>query len=852
MSIHLTKRLFLAFMAFSIVHSSGAQSIYVSTLGDDRNPGTKEKPVASFDRAQVLVSKTPGSEAINVIFASGTFYLANTVIIKAGNSMGSHSSVTYQAAQEGQTILSGGSLLNLRWQPAGKGIFEADVPVNSSIDQLYINGMRQRMARYPNAVEGKNVFDTWDLSHTAVNDSVSDPLTPARIAKWKNPEGGYIHAMHSALWGDMHWIIKGKNADGTLKFEGGWQNNRPSAMHPVFRMVENIFEELDAPGEWFFNSSEGKLYYIPGPGIDINTAQVEIVRLRHLIEFEGSKEQPIRNIHLKGFVFRHVARTFMDNKEPLLRSDWTVYRGGAIVFNGAEDCSITDCEFDQVGGNTIFVNNYNRRITIRGCYIHNSGANGIAFVGDPATVRSPIFRYGNQDYEKIDKTPGPKGDNFPGDCLVEDCLITKTGRDEKQTAPVQISISHKIRVSHCSIYDVPRAGINISEGTFGGHIIENCDIFNTVLETGDHGSFNSWGRDRYWTPDVKATCVAVAKEPTMPFWDMLEPNIIRNSRWRCDHGWDIDLDDGSTQYRLYNNLLLNGGLKMREGYDRIASNNIIINNGLHPHVWFINSGDVFKNNIVFKEYQPAIMDYAIAADGKWGKEIDFNFYVGGEERKEREEREERKEREEREERKEGEEGEEGEDCKSMMLRFGGNGCDRNSICGDPMFVDAANGDFRVKEGSPLITLGFVNFPMDQFGVIKATLKKIAKTPEIPAVSIQSPVLPGLEKLVFYWLGTGIMEITGNALSAFGVSLQSGGVALNHVPANSAAAKMGFHSGDLIQEVNGKIILSIRDMKESLDKGKNRANRNEFIVIRNQGKIKIVTDQALPSITKSDK
>lgn len=56
-------------------------------------------------------------------------------------------------------------------------------------------------------------------------------------------------------------------------------------------------------------------------------------------------------------------------------------------------------------------------------------------------VRSPLFRYGNQNYETMDMTPGPLGDNYPQDCWVDDCLITMTGRDEKQTAPVQISMS---------------------------------------------------------------------------------------------------------------------------------------------------------------------------------------------------------------------------------------------------------------------------------------------------------------------------------------------------------------------------------------------------------------------------
>lgn len=694
------RRVFTILIITVIFSNLYGQTIYVSPTGDDRNSGSRNKPVASVNQAQKLARGFDASESVQVVFLKGTYYLGQTLKFTVADSKNSGASVIYRAENEGEAVLSGGSLLSLQWEAAGNGILVAAVPENSIIDQLYINGIRQRMARFPNAVAGKNVFDSWDLNHSAVYNPERDPLKPERISEWKNPAGGYIHAMHSALWGDMHWLITGKDNKESVQYEGGWQNNRPSPMHGVYRMVENVFEELDAPGEWYFNTGSSQLYYIPDPGTDMKKARVEIVRLKHLVEFSGSRENPVRFVHLQGFVFRHAARTFMDNKEPLLRSDWTVYRGGSVVYEGAEDCSLSGCEFDQVGGNTVFVNNYNRRITIRGCYIHNSGANGIAFVGDPATVRSPLFRYGRQDYENIDRTPGPRGDNFPEDCLVEDCLITLTGRDEKQTAPVHISISRKIRISHCSIYDVPRAGINISEGNFGGHTIEYCDVFNTVLETGDHGSFNSWGRDRYWTPDVKETCVQVAAEPSMPFWDITEPNIIRNCRWRCDHGWDIDLDDGSTHYRIYNNLLLNGGLKMREGYDRIATNNIIINNSLHPHVWYENSGDIFKNNIVFTGYRPAIMDNVIAPEGRWGRELDYNLFVCGSEE---------------------------------MTRFARNGCDLHSITGDPLFESASNGDFRVRQGSPANNLGFVNFPMDQFGVVKPSLKAIAKTPAIPQV-----------------------------------------------------------------------------------------------------------------------
>ena len=55
----------------------------------------------------------------------------------------------------------------------------------------------------------------------------------------------------------------------------------------------------------------------------------------------------------------------------------------------------------------------------------------------------------------------------------------------------------------------------------------------------------------------------------------------------------------------------------------------------------------------------------------------------------------------------------------------------HSLVGDPLFVDPANGDFRVKDGSPALELGFKNFPMDQFGVVSPRLRAIARTPEIP-------------------------------------------------------------------------------------------------------------------------
>ena len=283
-----------------------------------------------------------------------------------------------------------------------------------------------------------------------------------------------------------------------------------------------------------------------------------------------------------------------------------------------------DLLLDQVGGNAIFVNHYNRRVTVRGCEIVKAGASGVAFVGDPKAARNPLFNYDQrQKATDLDRTPGPKTDNYPSDCLVEDCLIHLTGRVEKQTAGVNIDLAQNIKIRHCSIYDMPRAGINIGDGCWGGHVVEWCDVFDTVKETGDHGSFNSWGRDRWWELKDVGMNDLLSKEATknLVLLDCVQQNVLRNNRWRCDHGWDIDLNDGSSNYWIYNNLCLNGGIKNREGYLRIDENNITVKNGFHAHVWLRGCQDVVRRNIFWQGYEmsPAV-----------GKEVDNNlFQVSG-------------------------------------------------------------------------------------------------------------------------------------------------------------------------------------------------------------------------------
>ncbi|MNX21342.1 hypothetical protein D3C86_513050 [compost metagenome] len=748
------KRLTTCLLALFVFSFCQGQTLFVSPAGNNKNPGTAKQPIKTLEYAIESALKQKGKDMV-IELASGVYSPQKTISISAASYHLKSLKIT--AAKGAKVTLSGSAKNKLAWKRYKDNIYSAQIDFETVPDQLFMNGQNLPMARYPNYDPQARVF----------KGTAADAIAPERVKTWASPENGYIHALHGGEWGGFHYQITGKSETGELTYEGGWQNNRPAKMHAKYRFVENIFEELDARGEWFYNRKSKTLFLIPPTGTDINQANFTFSRLTDLIHIKGDLKSPVKNISLNGIDFTETARSFMLVKEPLLRSDWTIYRGGAVLLEGTENISITNCNFYNLGGNAVFLSKYNKNDKISNNHIANIGASALAFVGDPDAVRSPAFRYEQfVTWDKMDFEAGPKSNNFPQHCEASNNLINNIGTIEKQSAGVEISMSQNILVSHNTIYEVPRAGINVSEGTWGGHIIEFNDVFDTVLETGDHGAFNSWGRDRFWRPQRKLMDSIVAARPGIELLDVTEPIVIRNNRFQCDHGWDIDLDDGSSNYQIYNNVCLSGGLKLREGYHRTVYNNIIINNTFHPHVWLKNSGDVFKNNIITTAYAPIQIDY-------WGKEVNHNFFLSADAL-----------------------------AKTQQAKI-----DANSTAGNALFENEKTGDFRVKSGSPTLTMGFKNFAMN-FGVTDTRLKKLSKSPKI------MPLVTAIEantSLQGEWLGASVKNIENlGERSAAGIHNDNGAL-VTSIKSGSVAEKNLFKKGDVIINLDLNPVNSVADL-----------------------------------------
>ena len=310
--------------------------------------------------------------------------------------------------------------------------------------------------------------------------------------------------------------------------------------------MDNIFEELDSPGEWFYDDKT-KMLYLAQNGTSLPEEGVAPI-LDELIVVMGTQDQPVMNITIANLTLAHTAVTYLSSYEVPSGGDWSVHRGAAVFIEGAEHVLVQNCLFNSPGGNGLFLSNYVRDTVIEG--------NEFVWVGDNA-----IVAVGSANL--IDGTDGnqPRGTKVLGN------LVHEIGIYGKQVCAYVQSVACQTMLVGNVFFNGPRAGINFNDGFGGGNILENNLIFNMVRETSDHGNFNSWDRQPYLT-DVG---------PDPPSLNPAENYITHNFIISNYHSaWPIDHDDGSCYYTDTYNFLVYGGYKNFLGHSKTVTNNMYV------------------------------------------------------------------------------------------------------------------------------------------------------------------------------------------------------------------------------------------------------------------------------------
>lgn len=205
----------------------------------------------------------------------------------------------------------------------------------------------------------------------------------------------------------------------------------------------NILSELDTPGEWYLDRTQGILYFWPPTNIEGGSVYVST------LEDEMISMNNVSYVNFESFTFE-------------------VSRGKGMVIEGGSYVKIAGCTFRNMGTQGIVVNGGNHH-GIESCDIYNIGDDGLILSGGNRKKLVPAEHYAVNNhiynYSRVNRSYHP--------------AIKLNGVGN--------------RVAHNQIHDAPHAGV-----IFGGnnHMLEYNEIHHIAKETGDVGAFYI-GRD--WT-----------------------------------------------------------------------------------------------------------------------------------------------------------------------------------------------------------------------------------------------------------------------------------------------------------------------------------------------------------------
>jgi hypothetical protein len=806
-----------ASIAMASQHGSVRHGVtfYVATNGNDRNQGTSSRrPIATLARAQQLVRaalrRNPGPITVDV--AGGTYYLRSTLNFTNADSGTSRSPVTWQAEPGANVTVSGGTLLAPHtWtpDPSQSGVLETTVQRGLNFDQLFVNGTRQTLARYPNA----------DPSQPGLQGTATLAQVNALAANWSDFTMGDVRAMHCDDWGQFSYKITGYTG-GQLGLKYVGDSNRatdcpqmaPGEPTPAGVVVEGLPQLVTAPGDWWYNPASGQLLYYPTTGLNLSSATFQTADLDQLITINGkSASDPVRDIAFKGFNFTGTHRALFNSVYvPDAKGDWSIDHKGAIYMSNSQRVTVTGSKFDQLGGNGVFIYGYADADTISNNTFTDDGETDVQVVGSSSAVRD----YADNYYDDVpinDTGKGPKNNYYPRNIDISGNVMTNMGQFALQSAGINISMSEDVTVNHNTISGSPRACLNIEDGTWGGDNIENNVLYDCVTGTGDNGAINVWGRDRWWAASGNNELAAGttfdgdtgepltdAQAKQMMLLDTIKPIVIQHNLIdQTGPSWSVDFDDGSSNFVVKDNVILGGGVKLRDGFDRTVVNNVIAGpTGLFEQVSKDDNGDVIQHNIVLGptaysnvDNDPVTAEYAADDNLFWDNGAPISDSPDG--------------------------------SFTEQLSTDGvtlntqstwveDGFDVHSKVGNPDFESSDPGttfNFTVASGSPALAVGFKNFPMTGFGASNGS--------EPPAYSIPygSPggeLGTSLQTQPEDLMGATATNVSSEAVeSLLGIS-NDDGLYLVSVPSGSYAATVGLQSGDDIMAINGNQVTDNRN------------------------------------------
>ena len=717
-------------------------TIHVSPGGSDQNPGTQEAPLQTLASARDRVRELIGSPEsgstrdITVYLEPGIHRLTETLILGPDDGGDGSFTVTWQGHGDGEAQISSGVVLE-GWQRCDEDL--ADVPSAIRDEVWYID--------LPAGTQVKTLYG----SDGPIPRARGEAIQPQQLTEEDcegtpglyGPDGTIRRTLHRFGWlhdrfkcapgsiasaadltdaefliiPKMQWTMNILPID-RIDFDANMVYLAKPCTYPIgiphcapdgSIWLENSLSVLQ-PGTWVYHASTCRLYYCPEG--DAPEADLEAACLTEFIRIEGvydlrREQRTVNGIRLKDLTFTRSNRfSFNGLTGKGIQHDWEMHDAPSCMvrLRHADDCSVSECRFRDGGSGGLRIDLASRRNRVERCVFEHLGGCGVVLCG-----YGPSYHYLNRDNEVVDNHLHHLGEAYWHCPAV---FIWQSG-------------DNHIAGNH--IHDLPYTGIVCSG--------------RTVYDREGKGECSA---TVHWN-DVDAQCGKGYSQQRwfysgLPSWWMREPlmhsrdnlieynrihdvmqimgdgdgiyvsgagggNVVRfNVVGPCPSrtfSEGIRCDDDQHHTIIHGNLIVSLGGRATgvtlKGINRVTNNIFALpqTTPLRGHLSLETgplNGSVIKHNIFLTSAadQAFVSEMRIHGQGRKARlrdtDSDENIYYCTTD---------------------------AQAGRAWLDEARSFGVDVRSRCCDPGFIDAANGDFNLKEGAAALEVGFQPLPLDR-------------------------------------------------------------------------------------------------------------------------------------------
>jgi hypothetical protein len=665
--------LWLAGLLVATVLPARAATFFVATNGNDGWTGRLERPnrqggdgpfatlPAAIQAARAARRATPG-EAVSVFLRGGTHVLNEPLTLSPGDSgVDAKKPFLIAAYRNEHPVISGGRrVTGWRKSASRPELWEAEVPEVREgkwyFHQLFVDGRRATRARTPN----DGFFRIQGASPQ--DKPVKIKFAPGDIRKeWADDGDVELRAFLS--WADIRMQIRSVDETNHVATLSG--DPRPSNQEANARyFIENAPDALDQPGEWYLNRRTGVVAYCPRPGEDMTRAEVIAPRLSDLVVMRGDfgAKNPVRHVTLRGLTFSHTDWEL--GRDGYADTQAAIATHGDILGEAAVDCVVEDCVFSHLAGYAIEAGRGCQHWKITGNEMFDLGGGGVR-LGEP-----------EKRTESFEQSSGH---------VVTDNHLHDLGVVYPPAVGVFVLQSGNNRIAHNHIHHLYYTAVSV--GWNWGYQETPCH--DNVVE---FNHMHHIGQDML--SDMGAVYTLGIQHGTV-----VRNNLIHDVSAFTYGGWGLYPDEGSTGLVWENNVVYrckSAGFHQHYGRENLVRNNVFAFNREHQimrtraeaHTSFF-----FTNNIV-------LFNSGDLLGSNWSNDhyiMDRNVYFDTRLRE-----------------------------NPAALKFSGATLDQwrqrdhdtHSIIADPLFIDPEMNDFRLRNDSPALKLGFRPIDLRSVGVRK--------------------------------------------------------------------------------------------------------------------------------------